>query len=88
MTNDPRYSPPPQQPGYRPAPNQAAPVPGQTGTPAYAQGRQQPYSQQFDWRRQPPQPAQYRPPFEPYSGTEPGRIPRGTGPGPIPGMLP
>ncbi|WP_422120894.1 hypothetical protein, partial [Mycobacterium marinum] len=34
MTNHPRYSPPPQQPGYRTAPNQ--PVP-----PAYAQGPQQ-----------------------------------------------
>ncbi|RER03779.1 peptidase S1, partial [Mycobacterium tuberculosis] len=31
MTNHPRYSPPPQQPG----------------TPGYAQGQQQTYSQQF-----------------------------------------
>ncbi len=87
MTNDPRYSPPPQQPGYRTGPNQ--PVP-----PAYAQG-QQPYNQQFDWRYQPSQPpqpaqpsqptAQYRRPYEPFSGTGPGRIPGGTGPVQLPG---
>lgn len=79
MTNDPRYSPPPQQPGYRSGPDQ--PVP-----PAYARGRQQPYNQQFDWRYQPSQPAaQYRRPYEPFSGTGPIRMPGGTGPGPIPG---
>ncbi|MGB8390867.1 trypsin-like peptidase domain-containing protein [Mycobacterium sp.] len=91
MTNDPRYSPPPQQPGYRPEPNQAAPVSGRTGNPAYGQGYQQPYNQQFDWRRQPPQPtqaAQYRPPFEPFRNTDPGRMPGGAGAPPIPGMLP
>ncbi|GBG40015.1 S1C family serine protease [Mycobacterium montefiorense] len=88
MTNDPRYSPPPQQPGYR-APNQ--PV-----RPAYAQG-QQPYGQPFDWRyqqSQQPPPSQYRRPYEPFGdtgsgsipgGTGPGRIPGGTGAGPIPG---
>jgi putative serine protease PepD len=99
MTNDPRYSPPPQQPGYRTAPNQPAP-------PAYAQAHQHPYNPQFDWRYQPsqqapPQPptdtAQYRRPYDPFSGTGPGPIPGGTGPGripggtgtgPIPGMLP
>ncbi|SPM30936.1 S1C family serine protease [Mycobacterium terramassiliense] len=88
MTNDPRYSPPPQQPGYRNGPDQ--PVP-----PAYAQGRQQPYNPQYDWRyqrpaqpSQPSQTSQYRRPYEPYepfSGTGPGRIPGGTGPGPVPG---
>jgi putative serine protease PepD len=83
MTNDPRYSPPPQQPGYRTAPNQ--PVP-----PAYAQGHQQPYNQQLDWRyrsqpSQPTQTTQFRQPYEPFSGTGPGPIPGGTGPGPIPG---
>jgi putative serine protease PepD len=74
MTNDPRYSPPPQQPGYRTAPNQPAP-------PAYAQGHQQPYNQQFDWRYQPQptQTTQFRQPYAPFSGTRPG---------PIPGMLP
>ncbi|WAJ44361.1 trypsin-like peptidase domain-containing protein [Mycobacterium sp. Aquia_216] len=93
MTNDPRYSPPPQQPGYRNAPNQ--PV-----APAYAQGHQQPYNQTFDWRYQqgqqsrPSQTAQYRRPYEPFGdtgsgslrgGTGPGSIPGGTGAGPIPG---
>ncbi|ORA79832.1 trypsin-like peptidase domain-containing protein [Mycobacterium malmoense] len=84
MTNDPRYSPPPQQPGYRTGPNQ--PVP-----PAYAQGQQQPYNQPFDWRYQPQQPSQsgqYRRPYEPFGGAGPGRMPGSTGPGPIPGMLP
>lgn len=83
MTNDPRYSPPPQQPGYRTGPNQ--PVP-----PAYAQGQQQPYNQPFDWRYQPQQPqsGQYRRPYEPFGGAGPGRMPGSTGPGPIPGMLP
>ena len=77
MTNHPRYSPPPQQPGYGTAPNQ--PVP-----PAYAQGQQPTYNQQFDWRYQQPQP-QYRQPYEPFSGTGPGRLPGGPGTGPIPG---
>jgi len=88
MTNDPRYSPPPQQPGYRPAPNQPAPVPSHAGTAAYAQGRQQPYNQQFDWPYQSPPPSQttsYRQPYDPFSGTGPGRIPGGSGAGPIPG---
>jgi putative serine protease PepD len=31
MTNHPRYSPPPQQPGYRPAPSHSGPVPSHTG---------------------------------------------------------
>ncbi|MGC2655019.1 MAG: hypothetical protein WA317_15825, partial [Mycobacterium sp.] len=31
MTNHPRYSPPPQQPGYRPAPPQTGPAPTHTG---------------------------------------------------------
>jgi putative serine protease PepD len=81
MTNDPRYSPPPQQPGYRPTPNQPAP-----GT--YGQGPQQPYNQPYDWRYQPSQPTpttQYRRPYEPFAGTGPGPITGGTGSGPIPG---
>ncbi len=82
MTNDPRYSPPPQQPGYRTAPNQ--PVP-----PAYAQGHQPAYDQQFDWRYRPQQPQpsqpQYRPPYGTFTGTHPGPLPGGTGMGPIPG---
>jgi putative serine protease PepD len=87
MTNDPRYSPPPQQPGYPAAPNQPGPVPGPAGHPAYAPGHQQPYNQQFDWRyrSQPSQTTQFRQPYEPFGGTGPGRIPGGTGAGPIPG---
>src|SRR5271156_4470510 len=95
MTNHPRYSPPPQQPGYSTAPNQ--PVP-----PAYAHGQQHPYNQQFDWRYRQSQPTQtpYRQPSEPYEpfkgtgagpipgGTGPGRIPVGAGVGPMPGMHP
>jgi putative serine protease PepD len=77
MTNHPRYSPPPQQPGYRTAPN--GPVP-----PAYAQGAQETYNQQFDWRYQ--QPAQQH--RQGLGGTGTGPIPRigGTGAGAIPGM--
>ncbi len=85
MTNHPRYSPPPQQPGYRTAPNQ--PVP-----PAYGQGQQNPYNQQYDWRYQRSQQSQYRQPHDPFGGgrggTGPGPISGGTGTGPIPGMLP
>ena len=88
MTNHPRYSPPPQQPGYGAGPNQPAP-------PAYAQGHQaqQPgYNAQFDWRYQQPQ-SQYRQPYEPFTATGPGRVPGGTGTGPIavgtgPGQIP
>ncbi|MGV0037933.1 S1C family serine protease [Mycobacterium colombiense] len=92
MTNDPRYSPPPQQPGYPPPPNQPAHVPSHAGSSGYAPGQQQPYNQQYDWRyrSQPSQPSsspttQFRPPYEPFSNTGPGRIPGGTGAGPIPG---
>jgi putative serine protease PepD len=83
MTNDPRYSPQPQQPGYGAGPNQPA-------SPAYAQG-QPSYTQQFDWRYQRPQPTQqgpYRPPYEHFSGTGTTQLPGigGTGQGPVPGM--
>ncbi|MBO0865079.1 MAG: trypsin-like peptidase domain-containing protein, partial [Mycobacterium sp.] len=63
MTNHPRYSPPPQQSGYRPAPDQP-------GVPGYAgQGQQHTYAQQYDWRyaQQPP----YRQPFNAYGGGQP-----------------
>nr|WP_172831290.1 trypsin-like peptidase domain-containing protein [Mycobacterium asiaticum] len=76
MTNHPRYSPPPQQPGYGAAPNQ--PVP-----PAYAHGQQH-YNQQFDWRYQSSQQPQYRSSYDPLSGTGVGAIPGHTGSGPIP----
>lgn len=96
MTNDPRYSPPPQQPGYPPAPNQTAPVPSHAASTGYVHGQQPPYNQQFDWRyrSQPSQTTQFRAPYEPFGNTGPGRvpgagpIPGGAGTGPIPGMLP
>jgi putative serine protease PepD len=50
MTNHPRYSPPPQQPGYRP-------VSDQRGAPGYSgHGQQQTYPQHYDWGygQQPP----------------------------------
>ncbi|CDO90613.1 peptidase S1 [Mycobacterium triplex] len=88
MTNDPRYSPPPQQPGYPGAPNQPF---ESGGAPAYAQGHQQPYNQPYDWRyqqgqqSQPSQTSQYRRPYEPFGDTGAGSIAGGTGPGRIPG---
>jgi putative serine protease PepD len=63
MTNHPRYSPPPPQPGRRPANEHTAVYPGQHGPGGY----QQPY----DWRyatQQQPQPQAYRQPFDPYRG--------------------
>ncbi|WP_039891187.1 S1C family serine protease [Mycobacterium xenopi] len=58
MTNHPRYSPPPQQPGYRPAPNQPT-GPGYVGP-----------GPQYDWRfgQQPP----YRQPYAPFGGAGQG----------------
>ena len=62
MTNDPRYSPPPPQPGRGPATNQPAAGPGYPGQQRHVGYQQQPY----DWRyaQQPQQP--YRPPYDPY----------------------
>jgi putative serine protease PepD len=96
MTNDPRYSPPPQQPGYGAGPNQPA-------APAY--GQSSAYTQQFDWRYQRPPQAQptqqpsYRPSYDQFGGTGTHQIPHpggtgahqlpglgGTGAGPVPGM--
>lgn len=55
MTNHPRYSPPPQQPGYRT-------VPGQPAAPGYAgHGQRQTYHQPYDWRYVEQSP--YRQPF-------------------------
>jgi putative serine protease PepD len=73
MTNHPRYSPPPQQHGYRP-------VSDQRGAPGYSgHGQQQAYPQQYDWRYgQQPQQPQYRPPYGPFGGGQAG--PPGTPP--------
>src|SRR5580704_6052624 len=61
MTNHPRYSPPPQQHGYRPVSDQR----GATGHSGH--GQQQTYPQGYDWRygQQPPQ---YRQPYGPFAG--------------------
>ena len=75
MTNHPRYSPPPQQPGYQP-------VPDQRGAPGYSgHGQQQTYPQQFDWRysQQPP----YRQPYGSFGGSQAGQA---GGPPPQPGI--
>ncbi|RFD25796.1 peptidase S1 [Mycobacterium uberis] len=81
MTNHPRYSPPPQQPVYRSAPNQ--PVP-----PAYAEG-QQLYHQQFDWRYQQLHPSQqHRRSYEPFSGVDPMSRVDGTGSVSMPQIIP
>ncbi|WIM85816.1 trypsin-like peptidase domain-containing protein [Candidatus Mycobacterium wuenschmannii] len=64
MTNHPRYSPPPQQPGYRPVSDQR----GATSHSAY--GQQQTYPQGYEWRQgahQPQQP-QFRQPYGPFAG--------------------
>jgi putative serine protease PepD len=69
MTNHPRYSPPPQQPGYRP-------VSDQRGAPSYSGHGQQP--QHYDWRygQQP----QYRQPYGSFGGGQAG--PAGSPPPP------
>ena len=73
MTNHPRYSPPPQQPGYRPGSDQR-------GAPGYSgHGQQQTHPQHYDWRygQQP----QYRQqPYGSFGGGQPG--PAGSPPPP------
>jgi putative serine protease PepD len=76
MTNHPRYSPPPQQPGFRPASDQHA----AQGYSGQGQQPQQPtYAQQYDWRYA-QQPA-YRQPYGPFGGGQAGP---GAGPPPPP----
>jgi putative serine protease PepD len=70
MTNDPRYSPPPQQPGYRP-------VSDQRGAPGYSgHGQQQTYPQHYDWRygQQPhgQQPPYQQQPYGSFGSRQPG----------------
>ncbi|MGC1154245.1 S1C family serine protease, partial [Mycobacterium sp.] len=64
MTNQPRYSPPPQQHGYRPVSDQR----GATGYSGH--GQQQTYPQGYDWRygQQPP----FRQPYGPFAGGQAG----------------
>jgi putative serine protease PepD len=75
MTNHPRYSPPPQQHGYRPVSDQR----GATGHSS--PGQQQTYPQGYDWRysQQPQQPqqGQYRQPYGPFAGAQGGPPPPG-----------
>jgi putative serine protease PepD len=73
MTNHPRYSPPPQQHGYRP-------VSDQHGAPGYSgPGQQQTYSE-YDWRYGQQQP--HRQPYGPFPGGQHGAQP-GTPPPPM-----
>jgi putative serine protease PepD len=75
MTNHPRYSPTPQQPGYRPGSDQRG-VPGYSG-----HGQQQTFPPQHDWHygQQP----QYRQqPYGSFGGGQPG--PAG---GPLPPLV-
>ncbi len=66
MTNHPRYSPPPQQPGHRPGGHEQHAAPGDPGAQqrpnAYQPTQQQPY----DWRYATQQ--QFRAPYDPYRG--------------------
>jgi putative serine protease PepD len=64
MTNHPRYSPPPPQPGHRPGGHEqqhAAP-----GYPGAQRPYQQPQQPQYDWRYATQQ--QFRTPYDPYRG--------------------
>jgi putative serine protease PepD len=64
MTNHPRYSPPPQQHGYRPVSDQR----GATGYSGH--GQQQTYPQGYDWRYG--QQATYRQPYGPFGAGQAG----------------
>jgi putative serine protease PepD len=65
MTNHPRYSPPPPQPGHRPGGHEQHAAPGYPGAQRpnpYQPTQQQPY----DWRYATQQ--QFRAPYDPYRG--------------------
>ena len=65
MTNHPRYSPPPPQPGHRPGGHEQHAAPGYPG--AQRPGPYQPPQQQtYDWRYATQQ--QFRTPYDPYRG--------------------
>ncbi|HEX2283378.1 MAG TPA: trypsin-like peptidase domain-containing protein [Mycobacterium sp.] len=69
MTNHPRYSPPPPQPGHRPGGHD----PAASGYPG--PHRPGPYQQQYDWRyatqQTQQQSAPFRAPYDPYRGAPP-----------------
>jgi putative serine protease PepD len=74
MTNHPRYSPPPPQPGHRPGGQEQHAAPGYPG--AHRPGPyQQPQQQQpYDWRYATQQ--QFRAPYDPYRGApQPSGVP-------------
>ena len=77
MTNDPRYSPPPPQPGQRPVGHEQHAAPGYPGAhrPGPYQPPQPPQHQQpYDWRYATQQ--QFRAPYDPYRGApQPSGIP-------------
>ena len=82
MTNHPRYSPPPPQPGRRPGDDRTAVYPGQQGHTGY---QQQPYDwryatqqQQHAQQRAAQQQQAYRQqqPYDPYRGAPQQRIPQ------------
>ena len=76
MTNHPRYSPQPQQHGYRPGADQRG-----VGSPS-GYGQQQTYAQGYDWRQvQQPHGQQPRQPYGPFPG-QGGPV---GGPPPMPG---
>src|SRR3954464_4974751 len=78
MTNHPRYSPPPPQPGPRPGGHERHAAPGSPG--AHRPGPYQ--QQQYDWRyATQQQPPPFRAPYDPYPGAP---QPSGMPPPPMP----
>jgi len=77
MTNHPRYSPTPQQPGYQPVHAQPGALPAQTGAHAYS-GTGQQQTGQYDWQYRQQQPP-YRSPYDPFgnpAGGPPPMVPQ------------
>jgi putative serine protease PepD len=70
MTNHPRYSQPPPQPGQRPVGHEQHAAPGYPGAhrpgPYQPPQQQPPQHQPYDWRYATQQ--QFRPPYDPYRG--------------------
>ena len=82
MTNHPRYSPPPPQPGRRPGDERMAVYPGQHGHTGY---QQQPYDWRYATQQQPRQaPQGYRQPYDPYRGVPQQPHPAAPPPPPAP----
>jgi putative serine protease PepD len=77
MTNHPRYSPPPPQPGHRPGGHEQQAAPGYPG--ARRPYQQQPQQQPYDWRYATQQ--QFRAPYDPYRGApQPSGVPMPSAP--------